>query len=113
MKLLFKTLSNLGKRLLKTNAVKGIYFVYLVIIHPLKRPYKWLFKQYILWLLERKVTKAVCLSKIENRRYIVTTFFGRPRYFTKQSLKLAIKKRKFKKGVTIQDIEKSAYFVTN
>lgn len=60
-----------------------------------------------------KVKEAVRRSKVENRRYIVTTFFGHPDCFTKQTLKEAIKRRKFKKGVTIQMIEKSAYFVTN
>jgi hypothetical protein len=62
--------------------------------------------------LERKVKKAIRLSKLENRRYIVTQFFGRPVCVAKCNLKEAIKRRKFKKGVTIQDIEKHAYFIT-
>ncbi len=81
------------------------------------KPLKWLFfyaySSFMQWLLERKVKEAIRRSKLENRRYIVTLFFGRPRCYQKRLLKEAIKKRKFKKGVTIADIEKHAYFVTN
>jgi len=79
--------------------------------------FKWLFfsaySKYMQWLLEQKVKEALRRSKLENRRYIVTMFFGRPKCYSKQTLKKAIKKRKFKKGVTIQNIEEHAYFVTN
>lgn len=74
---------------------------------------KWLYRRWIQYLLEQQVKKAVRLSKIENRRYIVTMFFGRPVCLSKQQLKEAIKRRKFRKGVTIQTIEQQAYFVTH
>jgi len=80
-------------------------------------PFRWAFmltyKTYFTWLLERKVKKAVRLSKLENRRYIVTMWWGRPRCIAKQNLKNAIKRRTFKKGTTIEMIEKHAYFVTD
>ena len=89
-----------------------LFFILLIIYKILRVTVIYFYSKYIEYLLEQKVKKAVRLSKIEDRRYIVTTFFGRPQYYTKQSLKNAIKRRKFKKGVTIQDIEKHAYFVT-
>lgn len=83
----------------------------------ISQPIKWLFllaySKFWQWQLEIKVREAVRRSKLENRRYIVTMFFGRPKCYSKKMLKEAIKRRKFKKGVTIADIEKHAYFVTN
>ena len=73
----------------------------------------WIYSNYLLFLLEMKVRRAVRLSKLENRKYIVTTFWGKPVCIPKQNLKEAVKRRKFKKGVSIADIEKSAYFITN
>jgi len=64
------------------------------------------------WRLERKVKRANRLSKLENRRYIVTNLYGRPRCIAKQDLKDAVSRRQFKKGVSIQDIEKHAYYIT-
>lgn len=80
---------------------------------PFKYGILLLYKSYFTWLLERKVKKANRLAREENRRYIVTMMQGRPAIYTKQTLKEAIKRRKFKKGVTIQDIEKQAYYITN
>ena len=88
-------------------------FKWLFFIKLLKWLFFYLYSQYFQWLLERKVKRAVRLSKLENRRYIVTMFFGRPKCYSKKMLKEAIKRRKFKKGITIADIEKNAYFVTN
>lgn len=64
------------------------------------------------WLLERKVKRANRLSRQENRTYIVTNLWGRPRCIAKQNLKESVKRRQFKKGVTIEDIEKHAYYIT-
>lgn len=71
-----------------------------------------MYRSYYTWLLERKVRRANRLAKEENRKYIVTMMWGRPKLFTKQTLKEAVKRRQFKKGVTIQDIEKNAYYIT-
>lgn len=80
-------------------------------------PFRWavvlLYKAWYKRQLELKVTEAVRKSKQENRRYIVTMMFGRPKCYSKQQLKEAIKRRQFKKGVTIEDVEKHAYFITN
>ena len=74
---------------------------------------KYVLKKRLEFLLEQKVKQAIRRSKLENRRYIVTTFFGKPQVYSKKSLKEALKRRKFKKGVTIAQIEQHAYFVTN
>jgi len=80
------------------------------------RLFKWLaiilYRRYIQFLLEQKVKRAIRLSKLENRRYIVTMFWGRPVCIAKKDIKEAIKRRKFKKGVTVQKVEQSAYFIT-
>ena len=69
-------------------------------------------KRVLKFRLERKVAEAVRRSKVENRRYIVTTLFGRPVCLPKQNLKQAIARRHFRKGITIEQIEQSAYFIT-
>ncbi|MBS4041596.1 MAG: hypothetical protein KGZ81_13490 [Flavobacteriales bacterium] len=107
-----QTLKAVLKRLQKSTFARLLFFILLVVVKILRVPVIFFYSKYIEYLLERKVRKAIRLSKLEDRRYIVTTFFGRPQYYTKQSLKNAIKRRKFKKGVTIQDIEKHAYFIT-
>jgi hypothetical protein len=84
----------------------------LLIYSPLRYIFKFCYKKYIIYLLEKKVKHAVKFAKLENRRYIVTTFFGKPQCYTKQQLKVELKKRTFKKGVTIEQLEKTAYFVT-
>lgn len=83
-----------------------------LLVIPFKYGILIIYKSYFTWLLERRVRKANRLAKEENRRYIVTMMHGRPAIYTKQTLKEAIKRRKFKKGVTIQDIEKQAYYIT-
>jgi hypothetical protein len=112
---------NLFKKLMALDVKPYRYSKLKIRINTLLRiifkPFKWLFfyaySEFYQWLLERKVKEAVRRSKLENRRYIVTMFFGRPKCYSKKNLKEAIKRRKFKKGVTISDIEKHAYFVTN
>ena len=74
---------------------------------------KYILKLYYQYLLEKRVKKACILSKLEGRRYIVTAFFGKPICISKQQLTQLLKRKKFKKGTTIQKIESTAYFVTN
>jgi hypothetical protein len=74
--------------------------------------YYFLYKTQHLWRLEQKVKQANRLSKLENRRYIVTNINGKPRCIAKKTMKEAVKRRRFRKGVTIQDIELHAYYIT-
>lgn len=82
--------------------------LFTLIIWVLFYPQKW----YYTWLLERLVIKANRLSKQENRKYIVTRMGGKPMLYTKTELKDAISRRKFKKGVTINEVEQHAYYIT-
>jgi len=86
--------------------------LYLLICGLLRQLWKWILRKWLEQRLEMKVRQAIRRSKLEDRRYIVTTFWGKPEIYSKKSLKEAIKRRQFKKGVTIADIEKNAYFVT-
>lgn len=107
-----QTLKDLLKRFQKTLFARWIYFFYQIFAGLIRIPIVFLYAKYIEFLLQLKVKKAIRLSKLENRRYIVTTFFGKPKCYSKKMLKEAVKRRKFKKGVSIQDIEKHAYFIT-
>jgi len=100
------------KALLKYKPIAWLYSFALLI----EAAFKWIFKtisnRLLKFLLEMKVREALRLSKLENRRYIVTVFFGKPVCVPKQNLKDMLNRRKFRKGVTIAHIEKNAYFIT-
>ncbi|MEI6683440.1 MAG: hypothetical protein WCO44_12460 [Bacteroidota bacterium] len=69
----------------------------------------WLFKI----RLRRAIRKANRESKEFNKKYLVISFQGRPRAYQKSSLKDLIYRRKyFKKGTTVEQLEKMAYYVT-
>ena len=52
------------------------------------------------------------LSKASRRKYIVLLVAGVPKVYSKQDLKRMIAQRKFRKGITIQDLEKKAILIT-
>lgn len=52
------------------------------------------------------------LSKASRRKYIVLLVAGVPKVYSKQDLKRMIAQRKFRKGTTIQDLEKKAILIT-
>jgi len=106
------TFKNTLKTITDSQAFRLLLFVILILIKPIKIAYVYLYAARHRWRLERKVKRANRLSKLENRRYIVTNMYGRPRCYAKKDLKDAVKRRKFKKGVTIEDIEKHAYYIT-
>ena len=88
------------------------YRILVLIVHSVGHVYFHLYAIRHRWRLERKVKRANRLSKLENRRYIVTNLYGSPMCIAKQDLKYAIQRRQFKKGVSIQDIENHAYYIT-
>jgi hypothetical protein len=94
------------------NYLKFILFILLILIRSFQWAYLHLYAARHRWRLERKVKRANRLSRLENRRYIVTNLYGRPMCIAKQDLKVALIRRQFKKGVSIQDIEKHAYYIT-
>lgn len=106
------TIKHLLKTITDSTAFRLFLFVILILIKPVQMAYVYLYASRHRWRLERKVKRANRLSKLENRRYIVTNLYGRPRCIAKQDLKEAVKRRQFKKGVSIQDIENHAYYIT-
>nr|DAJ67921.1 MAG TPA: hypothetical protein [Caudoviricetes sp.] len=72
-----------------------------------------LFKGIILnYRVKRAVKMAKELSEASKRKYIVLMVAGVPKVYSKQELKNLIQRRVFKKGTTIQDLEKRAILIT-
>ncbi|MCX6266840.1 MAG: hypothetical protein NTW16_05710 [Bacteroidetes bacterium] len=68
---------------------------------------------YFDFLLKLAIKRAKRDAKIFNKKYLVIAFAGRPRVYQKSELKDLIKRRVFfKKGVTVERLEKMAYYVT-
>ena len=71
------------------------------------------FKQLIFeWKYKRAVKKANELADMFKIKYYVLLINGTIKIIPKQKIKELIKQGKFKKNVTIRDIEKSALHVT-
>jgi hypothetical protein len=62
--------------------------------------------------VKKAINIAADLSKKDGRKYIVLHVIGSPRVYAKADLQLLIRKRVFKKGTRIQDLEKQALFIT-
>ena len=66
------------------------------------------------FLLKLAIKRAKQEAKLFNKKYLVIAFGGKPRVYQKQALKDLVKRRAgFKKGVTMEQLEKIAYYVTN
>lgn len=62
--------------------------------------------------IKRAVKLAKELSQASKRKYIVLLVAGVPKVYAKQELKKMIAQRKFRKGATIQDLERKAILIT-
>ena len=62
--------------------------------------------------IRRAIRLARELSDVSKRKYLVLLVAGVPKVFSKQELKKMIAQRKFRKGTTIQDLEKRAILIT-
>ena len=60
----------------------------------------------------RAIRLAGELSQVSKRKYMVLLVAGVPRVYSKQDLKKMIAQRKFRKGTTIQELEKRAILIT-
>lgn len=70
-------------------------------------------KDFILnYRIRRAIRLADELSKASRRKYLVLLVAGVPKVYSKQELKTMIRSRKFRKGTTIQDLEKKAVLIT-
>lgn len=69
-------------------------------------------KYYLAWRYKRAVRKAKELAGIFGMKYYVINLNSSLKVVPKQTIKELIKRKRFRKGVTVDDIEKHALFVT-
>ena len=61
---------------------------------------------------KRAVKKAIRLQSVHRQKFMVIYAGGKLKVVRKQTIKELVKRHKFRKGVKIQDIEKTALFIT-
>ena len=64
------------------------------------------------WKYKRAVKKAIKLANLTGLRYFVVYMNGSLKVAPKKTFKQLIAQKRFRKGTTIQDIERSALFFT-
>nr|DAY55554.1 MAG TPA: hypothetical protein [Caudoviricetes sp.] len=64
------------------------------------------------WKYKRAVKKAIKLANLTGLRYFVVYMNGSLKVAPKKTFKQLIAQKRFRKGTTIQDIERSALFIT-
>lgn len=64
------------------------------------------------WRYRRAVKKAKELARIFGMKYYVILLNGKLKVVPKQAIKELVRRHRFRKGVTVDDIEKCALFVT-
>lgn len=62
--------------------------------------------------IKMAIRRAVELAEGDGRKHLVLLHKGRPLVISKQRLGLLIRKRYFRKGTRIQDLERDALFIT-
>ena len=65
------------------------------------------------WRYRRAVSNAERLHRSTKRKYLVIILDGKPVAVSKQRLRRLVATRKFRKGVTLADIEKRALYTTS
>lgn len=65
------------------------------------------------WRYKRAVKKAVELSRLHGMKFYVVYLNGGLKVVPKKAIKELVARRRFRKGVKVQDIEKRALFVTH
>lgn len=74
--------------------------------------FKTIKKYYAAWCYKRAVRKAKKLAELFGMKYYVINLGGSLKVVPKQTIKELIKRKRFRKGVTVEDIEKHALFIT-
>ena len=64
------------------------------------------------WRYKRSVRKAKQLAELTGLRYWVIYLNGGLKVVPKKAIKELVKNHRFRKGVTVDDIEKRALFIT-
>jgi hypothetical protein bfra3_16158 len=74
--------------------------------------FKTIKKYYNAWLYKRAVRKAKELAELFGMKYYVINLGAALKVVPKQTVKELVRRGRFRKGVTVEDIEKHALFVT-
>lgn len=74
--------------------------------------FKTIKKYYAAWRFKRAVRKAKKLAEMFGMKYYVINLGGSLKVVPKQTVKELIRRRYFRKGVTVADIERHALFIT-
>ncbi len=64
------------------------------------------------WRYKRAVKKALKVQSLTGRKQFVIMYNGKPVVVSKRKIRSLVSTHYFRKGVTVQDIEKRALFVT-
>ena len=65
------------------------------------------------WKFKRAVKKADKLSRLFGMKYLVIYLNGGLKVVPKQTVRELVRTRRFRKGVTVADIEKSALYIAD
>lgn len=64
------------------------------------------------WKYRHAVRKAVKLAELTGMRYLVIYLNGSLKVVPKRTIKELVARHRFRKGVTVDDIERRALFIT-
>lgn len=64
------------------------------------------------WRYKRAVKKALRFQRLTGRKQFVIAYKGKPVVVSKKKIRTLVATHYFVKGMTVQDIEKKALFVT-
>lgn len=65
------------------------------------------------WKFKRAVRRADKLSRLSGMKFFVISLNGGLKVVPKQTIRKLVRTRRFRKGVTVADIEKRALYITN
>ncbi len=74
--------------------------------------FKTIKKYYHAWRYRNAVRKAKKLAALFGMKYYVISLNGSLKVVPKQTIRELVRRRRFRKGVTVEDIERRALFVT-
>lgn len=75
--------------------------------------FKTVLRYYSAWRYKRAVRKAKEFAALFGMKYYVISLGGSLKVVPKQTVKELVRRRRFRKGVTVEDIERRALFVTS
>lgn len=64
------------------------------------------------WKFKRAVKKANMLSRLFGMKYMVISLNGELKVVPKQNIRELVRTHRFRKGVSVADIEKRALYIT-